>query len=381
MGKFVHSFCEKDKHNLRKTQAIKQKTEGQRIIKTILGALAEMAKTCDIPTGEDEWIRDIFINNMKNSDIQRKLLTETLPPLKTLNVALIDEKRITNHIKMTSTFKSNGYSSNKSFNHFNVKREPTLNIKRTNTCMKCGGNFTKGHLAVCPAKDTTCTTCKYRGHFSRLCKSRRKIVNIVDSQIVNNTDCNYPSEQPDVNIDRANRECCGVINAWSESGQSDNDDYSVLNVTTIYDDQGKELKKLLNIGLGNENQVIFNIQVDSTSPLSFLKQNVLHELKLRDPYVKIYPVDKATKELYCGFTNNAINNTGKVIVPNFSNEWSHKECHFFLTQGHERNILGNDNLPKVGIEVSQKQYTTLTNKRTCKSINSVTSLDIDNEKT
>ena len=119
--------------------------------------------------------------------------------------------------------------------------------------------------------------------------------------------------------------------------------------------------------------------MDSASPVSFLKQNVLHELKLRDPYVKIYPVDKATEELYCGFTNNAINITGKVIVPIFSNGWSHKECHFFLTQGHKRNILGNDNLPKVGIEVSQKQYTTLTNKRTCKSINSVTSLDIDNE--
>ena len=161
----------------------------------------------------------------------------------------------------------------------------------------------------------------------------------MDSQIVNNTDHNYPSEQPDVHIDHANRECGGVINAWSESEQSDNDDYSVLNVTTIYDDHGKELKKLLNIGLGNENQVILNIQVDSASPVGFLKQNVLHELKLRDPYVKIYPVDKATKELYCGFTNNAINITGKVIVPISSNGWSHKECHFFLTQGHERNIL------------------------------------------
>ena len=134
-----------------------------------------MAKRCDIPTGEDEWIRDIFINNMKNSDIQRKLLTENLPPLEAFNVALIEEKGITNHIKMTNTFKSNGYSSNKSFNHFNVKREPTLNIERNNTCMKCGGNFSKGHLAVSLAKDTTCTTCKYRGHFTRLCKSRRKM--------------------------------------------------------------------------------------------------------------------------------------------------------------------------------------------------------------
>ena len=189
---------------------------------------------------------------MKKSDIQRKLLTKTLPPLEELNVASIDENGKTNHMKMTSTFRSNGYSSNKSLYLFNVKREPTLNIERNNTCMKCGGTFSIGHLAVCPAKDTICTSCKYQGHFNRLCKSSRKNLNIVDSQIVHNTDCNCPSEQPDVNNDRVNRECCIVIDAWSESGQSDNNDYSVLNVTTIYDNKGKELKKLLNIGLGKK---------------------------------------------------------------------------------------------------------------------------------
>ena len=201
----------------------------------------------------------------------------------------------------------------------------------------------------------------------------------MDSQIVNNTDCNYPSEQPDVNNDRANRECCGVINAWSQSGQSDNDDESVLNVTTIYDNQGKELKKLLNIGLGKENQVFPTKQVDSASPVSFLKQNFLHELKLRDPYVKIYPVDRATKELLCGFTDNAINITEKVILPIFSNRWSHRECHFFLTKRHERNILGNENLPKVGTEVSQKHFPLHTNKKTCKSINLISSLEKENQ--
>ena len=30
--------------------------------------------------------------------------------------------------------------------------------------------------------------------------------------------------------------------------------------------------------------------------------------------MKIYPVEQATKELYCRFTDNAINITGKVIL-------------------------------------------------------------------
>ena len=164
---------------------------------------------------------------MKNSDIQCKLLTETLPPLEAKNVALIDERGIANHMKVTSNFKSDGFSLIKPFNHFNVKREPTLNIERSNTCKKYGGGtFSKRHLAVCPAKDITCTSWKYRENFVRLCKSNRKNVNCVDSQIVHNTDCNYPSEQPDVNNDPVSREYCGVINAWSESEQSNNDDYS-----------------------------------------------------------------------------------------------------------------------------------------------------------
>ena len=91
--------------------------------------------------------------------------------------------------------------------------------------MKCGGTFSKGQPAVCPAKYTTCTSCKYKGHFTRLCKSRRRNVNIVNNQNVD-TDLNL-SDFPDMNTDLVNIECCGVINAWSESGQSENDDYCI----------------------------------------------------------------------------------------------------------------------------------------------------------
>ena len=142
----------------------------------------------------------------------------------------------------------------------------------------------------------------------------------------------------------------------------------------MFDNEGKELKKLLNIGLGKENQIILNMKVDSASPVSFLKKNVLHELILRDPYLKIFPVDKATKDLYCGFTDNAINISGKVILPIFSNGWSHSDCHFFLTEGHERNILGNE-----GIQVSQNYFPHFQTHKQCKSINSISPSDKDSE--
>ena len=73
------------------------------------------------------------------------------------------------------------------------------------------------------------------------------------------------------------QESCDVINAWNEYGQSDDDDFSLLSVATIYDENGLETKKLPNIGLGWETIINMNIP----SPVSFLKQNVLHKLKLR----------------------------------------------------------------------------------------------------
>ena len=93
--------------------------------------------------------------------------------------------------------------------------------------------------------------------------------------------------------------------------------------------------------------VNMNIPVDSASPVNFLK--------LRYPNLNIYPMEKWVKNLYCGFTDDTINILGKIIVRTQSNGWISEETPFFITGGHERNILGNDNLPKLGIEVTQKK--------------------------
>ena len=50
---------------------------------------------------------------------------------------------------------------------------------------------------------------------------------------------------------------------------------------TVYDQNGLETKKLLNKGLGWKMIVNINTPVDSVGTLSVLKENVLHELKLR----------------------------------------------------------------------------------------------------
>ena len=192
----------------------------------------------------------------------------------------------------------------KSFkNHNQIKKEPSLNIERSNSCMKYGHAFTKGHLNVCPAKDITCKNCNYKGHFAKICKSRNKrpTVNTVSDNYVNTENCSYA---PPENSWAEDQESCDVVNAWNVYGQSGDDDFSVLSVRTIYDKNGLETKKLLNLGIGWDMIVNMNITVDSASSVSFLKQNVLHEIKLRYPNLKKHLVEKRIKDLYCSFTND-----------------------------------------------------------------------------
>ena len=112
--------------------------------------------------------------------------------------------------------------------------------------MKCGNTFTKGHLNVCPAKDITCKSCNYKGHFAKLCKSRNKrpTVNTVSDNYVNNENCTYT---PPENSWMEDQKLCDVVNAWNEYGQSDDDNFSVR---TVYNKNGLETKNILNLGIG-----------------------------------------------------------------------------------------------------------------------------------
>ena len=125
---------------------------------------------------------------MRNCDLQRRLLSETLNPMDVLKQAIIDEKGYYYHLKvanMTKSFNTTGSSCRVHKNFNNVKKEPSLKIEKSNTCMKCGNAFTKGHLNLCPAKESVCNICKYNGHFGRLFKSkgRKPAVNTVDETV------------------------------------------------------------------------------------------------------------------------------------------------------------------------------------------------------
>ena len=101
------------------------------------------------------------------------------------------------------------------------------------------------------------------------------------------------------------------------------------------------------IPMGNSNPLLTEKHIESASPASVMKRELLHELKIRERFVKI---DEITKKAYQGFAST-INIIGKVTVKIQSMGWDVKDQQLFITEGAKRNLLVNDTLPNLGLKV------------------------------
>ena len=83
--------------------------------------LKELAADCDFKNLEEVIIRDIFISNMLNDDIQRELLRDTVDTERALSIALNMEMGQQNQQRLSSknnNANSNAINAMQSFNRF-----------------------------------------------------------------------------------------------------------------------------------------------------------------------------------------------------------------------------------------------------------------------
>ena len=60
-------------------------------------------------------------------------------------------------------------------------------------------------------------------------------------------------------------------------------------------------------------------------------------------------------DLFYSSTNDIIKTIGLIVVRIESEGWISEDAEWFITEGGQRNILGNNLLPSLGFEVRQKR--------------------------
>ena len=142
-----------------------------------------MAENCDFENREEVIIRDIFITNMLDDDIQRELLRDTVDPERALSIAVNMEMGNQNQQRISSSNNNStaNYTINaiQSYNRFrgaSARGNPTgrvaVNRATIAQCRGCGQAWTTTHRQVCPALGKRCNHCGLSNHFAKVCRKK-----------------------------------------------------------------------------------------------------------------------------------------------------------------------------------------------------------------
>ena len=166
-----------------------RKQEKGETVEQFYSILNELAENCDFENREEVIIRDIFITNMLDDDIQRELLRHTVDPKRALRIAVNMEMGHQNQQRISSNNGATGSTVNaiQSFNRFrgasargNQSGRVAVNRASVGQCRGCGQIWTTTHRQVCPAMDKKCNHCGLLNHFAKVC--RKKLNNARNSR-------------------------------------------------------------------------------------------------------------------------------------------------------------------------------------------------------
>ena len=153
--------------------------------------LKALGAKCRLGTAEEDLIKDIFIAFMTNIEIQRELLMETRTAQQVLQFALNRERGQENHRAINTQLNRNPLNPLYQISHITPNQrnqaykqtprpriptrnfQPPRNTTIPNPCRRYGIQLTQEHLQICPAKKVQCNLCKKIGHYSKMCRSAK----------------------------------------------------------------------------------------------------------------------------------------------------------------------------------------------------------------
>ena len=270
-------------------------------IEHFFGKLKELSENCELGSQEDTLIRDLFIANMLDPEIQRELLRETLEPAQALRLAINMELGQRNQLQVTNSQSApqvNAVIPQRSFRPPS-QRPTTSSFTRppNQLCRNCGLTWSANHKVKCTARGKTCNNCGLQNHFSRVCRKPKSSSNKPTRSNVNSVE-ETSTDQTVKAIQNMN------YNPQCESDCDSSDDNMVASIASNAI-QIEPKNTILQIG---NTQV--GLLIDSGSVCSILPKSLASEIVENSPLARWLMI--APPQELKTFSNEPINVTGMI---------------------------------------------------------------------
>ena len=146
--------------------------------------LKELAENCDFENKEETLIRDVFITNLKDPEIQKEPLKQTVEPRQALELAINmelgmpNQHQIQQHNKFVIPANANAveFANNSQTPYWQSPiNVPRKNNRSTLYCSNCGGVWLPNHRDKYIAKGKTCNNCGLLNHFAKVCRKQKNL--------------------------------------------------------------------------------------------------------------------------------------------------------------------------------------------------------------
>lgn len=135
-------------------------------VDAFITSLHTLAENCQYGNLKDELIRDRIVVGVKDVGVSTQMQLRA-------DLTLKDATFISKQNEMQRK-QSKIMNTERGVTEFEVNKLNKNYEKKS--CFNCGGSFP--HSDVCPAKDVVCYNCNRRGHFSKLCRSKKQSRNL-----------------------------------------------------------------------------------------------------------------------------------------------------------------------------------------------------------
>ena len=323
-------------------------------IEKFYGHLKELSENCDLGEKGDTIIRDVFITNMQNEDIQKELLKETVDPDRALAIAINIEMGTLNQLKMNAN-KAELHSTVNQVQRMRIANATpfsTMNTtaqKKPTTCHFCGSSLTPEHRNKCPARGKRCNNCGIENHFAKVCRKPK--------------DPNsYPRPKPRVNnVEKDDQvEDVNQISADFdpdlESNYSSDEDNCVAVVSST--DLTTSMTAInLPVIFGNTST---NVLVDSGSVCTIINESLANSIISHDSKSKW--IRGANPKQLKTFSNEPIHTVGIIQTSIQSGIWHANPIEIQVVADGHRSLLGRDLFPALGLSIQQSNNQMIINQ-------------------